>query len=311
MIGEGKHPGRRGSRRRAGLPVREGGADPDQVEALRDLPEGLREAEEDPAARVHGGGNQFQGAQHVTAVEVDEDVAAEDHLGAGGLRRSRVADQVVPEDRHLRPQLGDDLPVVPGFAEVPAALRLAKPGELPLLVAPGGGLAKGAGGDVGGDHPPLGDAALGQHHGDGVGLVTPGTAGAPYGERGVQGGHDVAAEGGNLGGIAEEGGLLNGELVEAGLERRPFGGDLLHDRLVRHAPLLRGVVEPVVEPVSLGGAETQAHAALHDLAGGVEQDLVGHAGTGASAARSTAAAMSERGSTRAAPPLSWAALGMP
>jgi len=34
----------------------------------------------------------------------------------------------------------------------------------------------------------------------------------------VQGGHDVAAEGGELGGIAEEGGLLDGELVEAGLE---------------------------------------------------------------------------------------------
>ena len=281
------------------------------MEALGDLPEGFRVAEEDPSARVHGGGDPFQGGQHVVAVEVDEDVAAEDHLRAGGLRQSRVADQVVPEDRHLGPELGDDLPLVAGFAEVPAALRLAEPGELPLLVAPGSGLAESAGGDVGGDHLPLSDAALGQHHGDGVRLVAPGTAGAPDGERGVQSGHDVAAKGGDLGGIAEEGGLLDGELVEAGLERRPLSGDLLDDRLVRHAPLLRGVVEPVVEPVPLRGVEAQPHAPLHDLAGGVEQDLAGHAGTGAPAARSTAAAISERGSTQAAPPLSWAALGMP
>ncbi len=127
----------------------------------------------------------------------------------------------------------------------------------------------------------------------------------------MEGGHDVAPERGDLGGVAEEGGLLDGELVEAGLERRPLGGDLLDDRGVRHTALLRRVVEPVVEAVPLGGVQAQADASFHELTGGIEEDLAGHAGTATPAARSTAVAISERGSTQLTPPLSWAALGIP
>jgi hypothetical protein len=69
-----------------------------------------------------------------------------------------------------------------------------------------------------GQHLPVGPAGGGQLHGQAVGLLAVGAAGAPDDHRALKGRQDLAAEGGELVGMAEEPGLLHGHAVQHRLE---------------------------------------------------------------------------------------------
>jgi len=188
-----------------------GVADPLDPEAGGRGQDGLGVAEEDQAAGGQPGGQAVQEGLGHGPVQVEEDVAAEHDLAAPRVDRE-PGGQVGPLDADPAAQGRVDLPQLTRRPQ-PVAMDGRDRGQLGGRVAAGPGPGHRGRRDVGGQHLPVGPAGGGQLRGQAVGLLAVGAAGAPDDHRALKGRQDLAAEGGELVGMAEEPGLLHGHAV--------------------------------------------------------------------------------------------------
>ena len=233
--------GRARHRRRAGLrpagPVDEGRLgtrpDRDQLEVVADLPQRLRVAQQQEAARPQHGVQPADQLPGGLGVEVDRHVAAQHQVDlARGVRR-RVGDQVVLPEGDQRPHLGAHVVAAPGRRERPGQLlRGGAQQGAPAVVRRPGRLDR-APRHVGAedlDVPARRDLGAQQHR-QRVRLLAGRAAGAP---------HPQPAPGG--GGPDQLRQDVRPQRVHL---RRPEEAGLLHGDLVEQVLLLGGVVQPV------------------------------------------------------------------